>query len=65
VNPAKRQVVSQSSTGIPGGSEEYDQFGASLASAGFDRDGYADLADMVKRSCGCDETAQLGYRFGW
>lgn len=39
-----RQVVSQSTSGIPGGSEEYDFFGASLASADFDRDGFADLA---------------------
>jgi hypothetical protein len=41
---ARRQVVSQSTSGIPGGSEEYDRFGASLASADFDRDGFADLA---------------------
>ncbi|MGI8329252.1 FG-GAP and VCBS repeat-containing protein [Actinomadura scrupuli] len=41
---AKRQVVSQNSAGIPGGSEEYDGFGSALASADFDRDGYADLA---------------------
>jgi hypothetical protein len=43
-DPAKRQVISQSSAGIPGGSEQYDAFGSALASADFDRDGYADLA---------------------
>ena len=43
-NTGTRQVISQSSAGIPGGSEEYDAFGYSLASADFDRDGYADLA---------------------
>ncbi|MEO3829781.1 FG-GAP and VCBS repeat-containing protein [Actinomadura sp. B10D3] len=41
---AKRQVISQESAGIPGASEEWDQFGDSLASADFDLDGYADLA---------------------
>ncbi|GAA0234098.1 FG-GAP repeat protein [Actinomadura nitritigenes] len=43
-DPAHRQVISQESAGIPGGSEESDGFGASLASADFDLDGYADLA---------------------
>ena len=43
-NTARRQVISQSSTGIPGSSEDDDGFGYSLASADFDRDGYADLA---------------------
>jgi hypothetical protein len=41
---AHRQVISQESAGIPGGSEAGDGFGASLASADFDLDGYADLA---------------------
>lgn len=43
-DPARRQVITQESAGIPGGSEESDGFGASLASADFDLDGYADLA---------------------
>ncbi|MFC6879114.1 MULTISPECIES: FG-GAP and VCBS repeat-containing protein [Actinomadura] len=41
---AKRQVITQESPGIPGGSEQIDGFGASLASADFNLDGYADLA---------------------
>jgi len=38
------RVVSQSSRGVPGASEVFDGFGRALASADFDRDGYADLA---------------------
>jgi hypothetical protein len=41
---AKKKVFSQDSSGVPGGAEAYDHFGYSLASADFDRDGYADLA---------------------
>ncbi|MBC6459516.1 FG-GAP-like repeat-containing protein [Actinomadura sp. HBU206391] len=41
---ARRQVISQSSAGVPGDSEDSDRFGTALASADFDRDGYADLA---------------------
>jgi hypothetical protein len=41
---SKHQVVSQSSPGVPGGSEDGDRFGAALASGDFDLDGYADLA---------------------
>lgn len=44
---ADRQVISQSSAGIPGGSEQGDRFGAALASADFDLDGYADLAVLA------------------
>ncbi|MFD3410770.1 VCBS repeat-containing protein [Streptomyces cyaneofuscatus] len=40
---AKKQLVHQGSPGIPGGGEENDQFGAALASADLNRDGYADL----------------------
>ncbi len=40
----KEKVVSQSSKGVPGGSESGDAFGYVVASADFDRDGYADLA---------------------
>jgi FG-GAP repeat len=38
------QVISQSSKHVAGSSEDGDAFGAALASADFDRDGYADLA---------------------
>ena len=38
------KFISQSSSGVPGASEPGDAFGAALASADFDRDGYADLA---------------------
>ena len=37
-------VISQSSRGVPGASETGDRFGDAVASADFDRDGYADLA---------------------
>jgi hypothetical protein len=40
----KEKVVSQSSSGVPGASESEDAFGYAVASADFDRDGYADLA---------------------
>jgi hypothetical protein len=39
-----RQVVGQNSAGVPGGAESDDAFGGALASADFDRDGFADLA---------------------
>ncbi len=41
---SKIQVVSQSSSGVPGASEDGDRFGAAAASADFNNDGYADLA---------------------
>ena len=40
----REKVISQSSRGVPGASETRDQFGATVASADFDVDGYADLA---------------------
>jgi hypothetical protein len=40
----REKVVTQSSRGIPGASERDDRFGAALASADFNRDGFADLA---------------------
>lgn len=40
----REEVVSQASRGVPGAAETGDQFGAAVASADFDRDGYADLA---------------------
>ncbi|WBB64324.1 FG-GAP-like repeat-containing protein [Streptomyces sp. WMMC500] len=43
LDTARRTVVSQSTAGVAGTSETGDAFGATLASADFDRDGYADL----------------------
>jgi hypothetical protein len=43
LNPAKRQVVSQNTAGIPGEAESYDQFGDQVAAADLNRDGYSDL----------------------
>jgi FG-GAP repeat len=40
----KEKVITQSSAGVPGASESYDSFGRAVASADFDRDGFADLA---------------------
>ncbi|MFG3113002.1 FG-GAP-like repeat-containing protein [Streptomyces sp. NPDC048197] len=40
----RTQVVSQSSSGVPGASEEGDRFGAATAAGDFNNDGYADLA---------------------
>lgn len=39
-----RTVLTQSSSRVPGASEDGDHFGAAVASADFDRDGFADLA---------------------
>ncbi|MFD3647589.1 VCBS repeat-containing protein [Streptomyces cyaneofuscatus] len=39
----KKQLIHQGSPGIPGGGEQNDRFGAALASADLNRDGYADL----------------------
>ncbi|MFE4682284.1 FG-GAP-like repeat-containing protein [Streptomyces sp. NPDC056721] len=43
LNAAKRTVLSQASTGIPGTPETEDTFGDSLATGDLDGDGYADL----------------------
>lgn len=51
------KVISQSSRGVPGGSEQGDWFGSALASADFDRDGYADLAVGQPG----EDTASLSY----
>jgi hypothetical protein len=40
----KEKVITQSSRGVVGASEADDGFGAAIASADFNRDGYADLA---------------------
>ncbi|GLY78384.1 FG-GAP repeat protein [Actinoallomurus iriomotensis] len=42
-NTAKKQVISQNTSGVPGAAEKTDHFGYSLASLDYDRDGYADL----------------------
>ncbi|MBW8481761.1 FG-GAP-like repeat-containing protein [Actinomadura parmotrematis] len=39
-----KRTLSQAGSAVPGAPEKNDRFGASLASADFDRDGYADLA---------------------
>ncbi|MEU6667049.1 FG-GAP and VCBS repeat-containing protein [Streptomyces sp. NPDC046727] len=44
LNPAKRQLISQNTAGVPGDAEKDDEFGDQLAAADLDRDGYSDLA---------------------
>lgn len=41
---SRGRVITQRSKGVPGAAEKDDAFGSSVASADFDRDGYADLA---------------------
>ncbi|MGW6723984.1 FG-GAP repeat protein [Streptomyces sp. NPDC054995] len=43
VSAAKRAVITQNSPGVPGAAEEGDTFGASIAVADLDKDGYADI----------------------
>ncbi|MBO2446235.1 FG-GAP repeat protein [Actinomadura barringtoniae] len=43
-DPARHQLITQDSPGVPGDARYQAEFGASLAGADFDRDGYADLA---------------------
>lgn len=43
LDPAKHQLISQNSAGIPGSAEKDDEFGRSLAVADLNRDGYSDL----------------------
>ncbi|WP_329026324.1 hypothetical protein [Streptomyces sp. NBC_01423] len=43
VSAAHRTVITQATSGVPGTSEAGDAFGATVASADLDRDGYADL----------------------
>ncbi|MGQ4390542.1 FG-GAP-like repeat-containing protein [Streptomyces sp. SAS_270] len=43
VSTARRAVITQATSGIPGEPEEWDRFGTTVASADLDRDGYADL----------------------
>ncbi|MDG9712146.1 VCBS repeat-containing protein [Streptomyces sp. DH10] len=44
LDPAKRTVVSQNTTGVPGAAEAEDTFGDALAVADLNGDGYTDLA---------------------
>ncbi|MFE2275850.1 FG-GAP and VCBS repeat-containing protein [Streptomyces sp. NPDC059454] len=43
LDTTRPQLIHQDSPGIPGGGEEDDMFGETLASADLDKDGYADL----------------------
>ncbi|MER5874509.1 FG-GAP and VCBS repeat-containing protein [Streptomyces sp. NPDC001910] len=43
LNPAKHQLISQNSAGVPGEAEAYDEFGDQVATADLNRDGYSDL----------------------
>ncbi|MDT0466361.1 VCBS repeat-containing protein [Streptomyces gibsoniae] len=42
-NPAKHQLISQNTAGIPDDAERNDQFGDQIATADLNRDGYSDL----------------------
>jgi hypothetical protein len=42
-NTAKKQIISQDTSGVPGSAEKTDHFGYSLTSLDYDHDGYADL----------------------
>ncbi|BBC35179.1 hypothetical protein SGFS_064730 [Streptomyces graminofaciens] len=44
ISAAKRSVITQNTTGVAGSAEDGDYFGSALASADFNKDGYADLA---------------------
>ncbi|MES5819453.1 FG-GAP repeat protein [Streptomyces sp. RG80] len=44
LDPAKRTVLSQNTTGVPGTAETEDTFGEALAIADLNKDGYSDLA---------------------
>ncbi|WP_338897034.1 FG-GAP and VCBS repeat-containing protein [Streptomyces sp. TG1A-60] len=43
ISAARRTVITQRTSGIPGTPEERDEFGSALASGDLDNDGYADL----------------------
>ncbi|MGW6651782.1 integrin [Streptomyces sp. CB02130] len=43
VSAAQRAVITQNSPGVPGAAEEGDAFGASIALADLDKDGFADI----------------------
>lgn len=44
LNTKRKLILSQNSPGVPGAAEPGDRFGNSVASADFNRDGFADLA---------------------
>ena len=55
--PSRREkVISESSKGVPGASERDDGFGAAVASADFNRDGFADLAVGSRARRSADES---------
>ncbi|MEU1850094.1 FG-GAP-like repeat-containing protein [Streptomyces sp. NPDC019990] len=56
LNVTTRQVLSQSTAGVPGSPEVDDAFGSALTTADLDRDGYADLVVGVGR----EDTADGG-----
>ncbi|MFE6407894.1 FG-GAP-like repeat-containing protein [Streptomyces sp. NPDC057837] len=60
LNVTTRQVVSQSTAGVPGSPETGDAFGSALTTADLDRDGYADLVVGV----GGEDTADGGAESG-
>ncbi|WP_030239945.1 MULTISPECIES: FG-GAP-like repeat-containing protein [unclassified Streptomyces] len=60
LNVTTRQVVSQSTAGVPGSPEVDDGFGGALTTADLDRDGYADLVVGV----GGEDTADGGAESG-
>ncbi|MFE0627669.1 VCBS repeat-containing protein [Streptomyces sp. NPDC058864] len=43
LNPARHQVISQNTAGVPGAAEADDEFGDQVAAADLNRDGYSDL----------------------
>ncbi|WP_052310443.1 FG-GAP-like repeat-containing protein [Streptomyces viridochromogenes] len=55
-----RQVLSQSTAGVPGSPETDDAFGSALTTADLDRDGYADLVVGVGREDTADGGAESG-----
>ncbi|MET9757951.1 FG-GAP-like repeat-containing protein [Streptomyces sp. NPDC006372] len=60
LNVTTRQVLSQSTAGVPGSPETDDAFGSALTTADLDRDGYADLVVGV----GGEDTADGGAESG-
>ena len=44
VEGKRRALITESSAGLPGGSEDFNRFGTDVASGDFNGDGYADLA---------------------
>ncbi|MFB9835788.1 FG-GAP repeat protein [Actinoallomurus acaciae] len=69
-NTAKKQVISQNTSGVPGAAEKNDHFGYSLVSLDYDRDGYADLLvgspdeDTTKGTNAGSETILWGSKSG-